>query len=141
MTTSNFEDKSTSYVTSIFQSEEKQIKMAQYQVLLIDEISMVPELLAFMSITFGRLDGNGRPFGNICVVAFGDLLQLPPIVRHQIFKCVLWKSFFPLFLTQSRCQKGDVEFIKILNEIRVGSKIMGHLNQSSSVIFTASKSI
>jgi DNA replication protein DnaC len=121
MTTSNFGDKSTSYMTSIFQSEEKQIEMAQYQVLLIDEISMVPaELLAFMSITFGRLHGNGRPFGNICVVAFGDLLQLPPIVGHQIFKCVLWKLFFPIFLTQSRRQKGDDEFIKILNEIRVG---------------------
>lgn len=91
--------------------------MAQYQVFLIDEISMVPELLAFMSITFGRLHGNGRPFGNIYVIAFGGLLQLPPIVGHQIFKC---KLFFPLFLTQSRCQKGDDEFIKILNEIRVG---------------------
>src|SRR5579859_744611 len=121
MTTSHLGTKSTSYVSSIFQSEEAQVEMCKYQVLLIDEISMVSaELLSFMSRLFGRLHNNSRPFGNISVVAFGDLLQLPPVVGQQVFKSAVWKLFFPLVLTQSQRQEGDPAFIQILNEIRVG---------------------
>ena len=65
MTMSNFGDKSTSYMTSIFQSEEKQIEMAQYQVLLIDEISMVPAEL------FPLAEGSS-PVGNLHLLD-GDL--------------------------------------------------------------------
>jgi hypothetical protein len=121
MTTSHLGTKSTSYMSSIFQSEEIQIQMKKHSVLLIDEISMVSaELLSFISRTFGRLHSNGRPFGNICVVAFGDLLQLPPVVGQQVFKSAVWSLFFPIILTQSRRQEGDTTFYKILNEIRVG---------------------
>ena len=108
-------------MSSIFQSEESQIEMRKYQVLLIDEISMVSaELLSFISRLFGRVCNNRQPFGNVCVVAFGDLLQLPPVVGQQVFKSVVWRLFFPLVLTQSRRQEGDPAFIKVLNEIRVG---------------------
>jgi ATP-dependent exoDNAse (exonuclease V) alpha subunit len=121
MTTSNFRNKSTSYLTSIFNSEEKQTEIKQYWVLLIDEISMVPaEMLTYMSATFCRLHGNARPFGGLVVVAFGDLLQLPPVVGQQVFKCTLWRLFFPLFLTRSRRQEGEDELIEILDEVRVG---------------------
>jgi DNA replication protein DnaC len=100
MTTSHLGTKSTSYMSSIFQSEEIQIQMKKHSVLLIDEISMVSaELLSFISRTFGRLHSNGRPFGNICVVAFGDLLQLPPVVGQQVFKSAVWSLFFPIILT------------------------------------------
>lgn len=121
MTTSHMGTKSTSFMTSIFQSEKHQIEMRGYSVLLIDEISMVSaELLSYVSRLFGRLHSNGRPFGNICVIAFGDLLQLPPVVGQQVFKSAVWSLFFPIVLTQSRRQEGDPTFIKILNEIRVG---------------------
>jgi DNA replication protein DnaC len=121
MTTSHLGTKSTSYMTSIFRSEEMQMQMRTYSVLLIDEISMVSaELLSFISRMFGRLHSNGRPFGNICVVAFGDLLQLPPVVGQQVFKSPVWSLFFPIILSQSRRQEGDFPFIKILNEIRIG---------------------
>jgi len=90
MMTSNFGNRMMSYVSSIFQSEEKLMEMKGYQVLLIDEISMVSaEMLTFISSTFGQLHGNAKPFGGICVIAFGDLLQLPPIVGQQVFKCML----------------------------------------------------
>ena len=97
------------------------MEMKGYQVLLINEISLVSaEMLIFILSTFSRLHGNAKPFGGICVINFGDLLQLPPIVRQQVFKCMLWRLFFPLFLTQSRCQVGQAEFVDILNEVRVG---------------------
>jgi hypothetical protein len=89
---------------------------------LIDKISMVSaELLSYISQLFARLHSNGRPFGNICVIAFGDLLQLPPVVGQQVFKSAVWRLFFPIVLTESRRQEGDPTFIKILNEIRVGN--------------------
>ena len=122
MTTSNFGDKTTSHVTSIFKSEEKQRELRKHHVLLIDEVSMVSaELLAFLSSTFSRLHNNCQPFGGVCVIAFGDLLQLPPVVRQTIFKSTLWRLFFPLFLTKSRRQEGDTDFIQLLNEVRVGN--------------------
>jgi len=112
MTTSNFGDKTTSYVTSIFKSEEKQRELRKHHVLLIDEVSMVSaELLAFLSSTFSRLPNNCQPFGGVYVIAFGDLLQLPPVVGQTIFKSTLWRLFFPLFLTKSRRQEGDTDFI------------------------------
>ena len=95
--------------------------MKGYQVLLIDEISLVSaEMLTFILSTFGRLHGNAKPFGGICVIDFGDLLQLSPIVGQQVFKCMLWWLFFSLFLTQWRCQIGQAEFMDILNEVHIG---------------------
>ena len=121
MTTSHLGTKSTSYMSSIFQSDEMQTEMKKHSVLLIDEISMVSaKLLSFISRMFGRLHNNGRPFGNVCVIVFGDLLQLPPVVGQQVFKSSVWNLFFPIVLTQSRRQEGDAAFYKILNEIRVG---------------------
>jgi len=121
MTTSHLGTNSTSYMSSTFQSEEAQTEMHKYQVLLIDEISMVSaELLLFISRLFVWLHNNGHLFGNVCVVVFRDLLQLPPVVGQQVFKSALWRLFFPLVLTQSRRQEGDPKFIQILNEIQVG---------------------
>ena len=91
MMTSNFDEKIMSYVTSIFQLEEKQEELKTCQVLLIDEISMIlAELLVFISSTFSCLHNNGRLFGGVCVIAFGDLLQLPLVVGQTVFKCALW---------------------------------------------------
>lgn len=121
MMTSHLGTKSTSYMSTIFQSDEMQTEMKKHSVLLIDEISIVSaELLSFISRMFGHLHNNGRPFGNVCVIAFGDLLQLPPVVGQQVFKSSVWNLFFPIVLTQSRRQEGDAAFYKILNEIRVG---------------------
>lgn len=101
--TSNQDNKSTSFMTSVFQSEERQNELEKYSVLLIDEISMMSaELLNFISSIFSRIHKNGRPFGDICVIAFADLLQLSPVVDQTIFKISLWRQLFPLFLTHSR---------------------------------------
>ena len=97
------------------------MEMKGYQVLLINEISLISaEMLTFILSTFSQLHGNAKPFGGIYVITFRDLLQLPPIIGQQVFKCMLWRLFFPLFLTQSRCQVGQAEFVDILNEVRVG---------------------
>jgi hypothetical protein len=72
--------KSTQYRTSIFNSEESQNAMREISVLLIDEILIVSaEMLSYISSLFARLHGNGKPFGGIAIIAFGDLLQLPSV--------------------------------------------------------------
>ena len=56
--------RSTHFTTSIFNTQEKQETLREISVLLIDEISMVSaEMLSYISSVFGRLHGNGRPFG------------------------------------------------------------------------------
>ena len=134
ITTSNQGNKSTSFMRSVIQSEERQNELEKYSVLLIDEISMVSaELLNFISSIFSRIHKNGRPFGGVCVIAFGDLLQLPPVVGQTVFKSPLWRQLFPLFLTHSRRQEGQPELVQLLNEVRVGQISAKSWNISASI--------
>ena len=97
--------KSISFITSIHHSQDKMDELRRIEIILLDEISMVSsELLSFVSAQFSTLHANGRPFGGIMVVAFGDLLQLPPVTGLPVYRSNLWSLFFPLFLTVSRRQ-------------------------------------
>ena len=121
ITTSGTGSKSTSFITSIHRSQEKMDELRKIEVLLLDEMSMVSsELLSFVSTQFSTLHNTGRPFGGIMVVAFGDLLQLPPVAGLPVYRSNLWSLFFPLFLTASRRQREDAAFVKLLDEVRVG---------------------
>lgn len=103
-------------------------------VLVIDEISMVrADLLDCMDI-FMR--NNGRktrePFGGVQVVFFGDLYQLPPVVKTK--EKEIFKDYYktPYFFS-ARCfedlklefvelekiyRQKDEKFIQLLNKIR-----------------------
>ena len=122
ITTTNNDGKSTSFMTSMHQSEQKSVDLRSVEVILIDEVSMVStELLNFMSAQFAKLHSNGRPFGGRIVITFGDLLQLPPVTGQPIYRSNIWTLFFPLFLKFSHRQSEDSTFVKILNEIRIGN--------------------
>ena len=93
----------------------------QTRVLIIDEISMVnSELLMFVSSIFARLHGNSRPFGNIHVICFGNLMQLPPVMGQKVFKAPIWKLFHPVFLRRPQQQADNPAFFRYLNKIRFG---------------------
>ena len=76
-----------------------------------------------------RQTGHGslkmKPFGGKHVILFGDLLQLPAVVKenttHQIYKSVIFENVKPFFLDHNCRQKNDVEFVNMLNRIRVGA--------------------
>ena len=122
ITTYGAGNKSTSFITSMHRSDQKTQELKKVEVLLIDEISMVSsELLSFISVQFSRLHNNGRPFGGVIVIAFGDLLQLPPVAGQPVYRSNLWNLFFPMFLLVSRRQREDPAFIQLLNEVRVGN--------------------
>ena len=78
------------------------------------------ELFTFISTIFSRLHQNSRPFGNIHVIVFGDLMQLPPVSGQKVFNAPVWRLFHPLFLKQPQRQVDDLRFFHILNKIRFG---------------------
>ena len=76
-------------------------------------------LLDYLSSLFAKLRGNNRPFGNMHVIVFGDLMQLPPVEGLKVFKASVWRLFYPIFLRQPQRQT-DEKFFRILNKIRFG---------------------
>jgi len=110
------------YRTSVFSGNSIQAaELRTIKVLIIDEVSMVDaQLLEFISTIFSRLHQNSKPFGNIHVILFGDLMQLPPVSGLKVFNAPLWRLFYPLFLRQPQRQIKDLKFFNILNKIRFG---------------------
>ena len=107
------------------------------QILFIDEISMIPyEMLCMIESRLRQLKNPDELFGGINVIVFGDLLQLPPVRRHQVFEqpermvptLHLWRCFFLCELTENMRQKGDNTFIDILNALRVGELRGEHIS-------------
>jgi ATP-dependent exoDNAse (exonuclease V) alpha subunit len=104
--------------TSIFVSTERQEELRKATVLIIDKISMVnAQLFTFISTIFSRLHEDTRPFGNLLVICFGDLMQLPPVTGQKVFEAPLWLLFQPLFLREPQRQAGDRHFFQLLNSI------------------------
>lgn len=101
------------------------------KVLIIDEVSMlnieVFELLDSIARSAREVDA---PFGGLHVIVVGDFMQLPPVVKDRklvkfCFQSPVWEQAgFNLpgctkFLQQVERQK-DLDFVKYLNEVRVG---------------------
>ena len=110
-----------SFLTSIFQHEEQVNELRKIQVLIIDEISMVSAgLLTYISTYFSKIHKNSLPFGGLHVLAFGDLMQLPPVKGLEVFYSRVWKVFVPVFLNRSRRHNTDTEFGTLLLAVRMG---------------------
>ena len=97
-------------------------RLKSYQVLIIDEISMVSdELFTYLSELLARVHKNTYAFGGIHVILFGDLMQLPPVTGRQVSHAPQWRLFTPMFLTRSRRHDRDTEFGKMLEAIWMGN--------------------
>jgi ATP-dependent DNA helicase PIF1 len=109
------------YLTGLFNfAENKMEALKKKSVLNINEVSMVDgRLLDYISSVFVRLKGNNKSFGNIYVIVFGDMIQLPPVDGIKVFKATVWKPFHPLFLKRSYRQNNQ-RFFNVLNKIRFG---------------------
>ena len=71
---------------------------------------------------------ESQPFANLFILVVDDLLHLTPIKAPQIFQSYnngfgdflkLWSLFVMAELTEVMRQKGDENFVTILNNIRV----------------------
>jgi ATP-dependent DNA helicase PIF1 len=106
-------------------------------VLIIDEISMVSaELFDKLAYIASAVRGSNKgPFGGIQLILCGDFYQLPPIIKSSgssamfqaepaiyAFQAKNWKTCVQdtYVLDKIFRQSGDLTFVKMLNEIRVG---------------------
>lgn len=124
-------------------------RMEALDTLIIDEISMV-RADVLDCIDRSLRDHRGEPdkqFGGVQVIVFGDLCQLPPVVKDVAEKylnqryaspyffdahCVRDNPFQATMLTTAFRQQNDPEFLEILNRIRnrqVTEDDIQHLNR------------
>lgn len=111
----------------------KQSVMRNMELLIIDEVSMLrADLLDAMDFMLQSVRKNKQPFGGAQVLFIGDLLQLPPVVKHEeweiLKKYYRGKFFFhshvinaqpPLYIELSKIyRQSDDRFISILNNLR-----------------------
>ena len=105
------------------------------RVVIIDEISMVGRsMFNFINLRLQEIMACTKPFGNISVLAVGDLYQLKPVMDSWIFSqafrsneltCLAanpWVELFKFFeLTTIMRQRDDVAFAQLLNRLREGN--------------------
>jgi nucleoside-triphosphatase THEP1 len=80
------------------------------QILIIDEISMVrADLFDSIDIFLQKVRGNQQPFGGVRVICFGDLYQLPPVVRSS--EKEIFQQYYdsPYFFSSHVFQRLQVE--------------------------------
>ena len=110
-------------------------QLANLKVVIIDEISMVgADILYHIHRRLEEITGYTGPdvtFGNVTVIAVGDLYQLPPVCRNFVFDHPndsyaqladpLWYQFQLAELSQIMRQKDDAKFAELLNHVRTAT--------------------
>ena len=111
--------------------------------IIIDEISMVrPDLLDNVADILRVARDSCLPFGNIRLIMFGDLGQLPPVVKDDEFfynyyesryffssKCLRAEGY-KVFHFRHIYRQSEEQYINLLSEIRRGVL----LNRSNNII-------
>lgn len=114
--------------------KKRQKSWNQTDLLIIDEISMMPsELLDKLNRIGQIIRKNSKPFGGIQLLLVGDFYQLPPVIRDSsgagvipteifAFQSSQWSTIIDLTIELKTIhrQKDDI-FRKILTEARTGS--------------------
>jgi len=93
-------------------------------ILVIDEISMMSKgLFELLDAIAKKLRKTNKVFGGIQIICSGDFHQLPPVEDEFCFESPLWDKTFEkqVVFKENFRQKGDLEYQKVLNEIREGN--------------------
>jgi ATP-dependent exoDNAse (exonuclease V) alpha subunit len=95
------------------------------QVLIIDEISMLPDYtLDLVDEVCRYFKNSDLPFGNMQVILCGDLFQLPPVTKKDsnaqfIYKSRAWQeSDLKVCYLEKEYRQEDENFLHVLHEIR-----------------------
>ena len=103
------------------------------KLVIIDEISMVDSVLLYkLDLRLQEITQKSIPFGGIAELAFGDLMQLPPIMGRNVFEepnsdeflithkiNPRWKMFQSILLEKNHRQGRDKSYAELLNRLRV----------------------
>jgi RecA/RadA recombinase len=114
-------------------NQEKAELLKSLEVLIIDEVSMVrPDVIDFVSQRLQTCRENQLPFGGVQVIMFGDLFQLPPVVKEDERE-ILLQFYDGLYFFNSKAliensfsivelshifRQSDQRFIDLLNNVR-----------------------
>ena len=137
-------------------NSKKKTIYQKLEVLIIDEISMVRADLMDCIEKFLRLNGPipGEPFGGVQIILFGDLYQLPPVIRKEDWEILREHYPSPHFF-QAQCLKNlplhmveldhiyrqkDPVFIDLLNKIRSGLITLPEIEQLNASCYKTDNS-
>lgn len=116
--------------------------------LVIDEISMVrADLFDFLDLFLRLVRDDDQPFGGVRLICFGDLYQLPPVVKEDECDAFMEEYETPFFFSsqvfdrmqrddqmsleyiqlQKIYRQADEEFIGLLQEMRTQCLTSEHL--------------
>jgi len=114
-------------VDKVAKQKRRREPWVQIDVLIIDEVSMMPEKLFEILDRLGRrLRKNlSTPFGGIQVVFSGDFYQLPPVNKCGstafCFESPFWETTFHQHIQLTKIfRQTDQLYTKILNQVRTG---------------------
>lgn len=114
-------------------SERKTEMLVRLELLIIDEVSMVrPDIIDTVDRKLRWVRCSDEPFGGVQVVMFGDLFQLPPVVKKEekevlgrfyddyfFFNAQIWREMgFHVVELNQVFRQTDQTFVNILNHIR-----------------------
>ena len=136
-------------------SEEEKKLVANIDIIIIDEVSMVRcDLLDEIDDVLRHYRKSKLPFGGIQMVMFGDLFQLMPVAPKDEWEkiCNVYKSpyffhskvmermYLPLYELKKVHRQDNRDFVNLLNSIREGnisSKELAVLNTRYKRGFTS----
>ena len=110
--------------------------LKKMDILIIDEVSMVrADLLDGIDASLRINRNNSEPFGGVQVILFGDMFQLPPVVREDIKEYLSENYDSPYFFSAKVFKKVDfkqielqtvyrqpeAKFVSLLNKIRMNT--------------------
>jgi ATP-dependent DNA helicase PIF1 len=109
--------------SKIMKRSKAKINWQETQLLIIDEISMMPpDLLEKLNFIAMRVRRNSKSFGNIQLVLAGDFCQLPPVNAAFAFETPVWNSLVQETHTLTQIvRQSDPVFQRILTEARLGA--------------------
>ena len=99
-------------------------RIAETNVLIIDEISMLPaHTLDLVDQMCRAVKNNDEAFGGIQVVLCGDFFQLPPVTKEAppkfVYRSKVWRELgLRVCYLKREYRQSDQEFLTILQEIR-----------------------
>eukprot|EP00105_Crassostrea_gigas_P011512 XP_011427210.1 PREDICTED: uncharacterized protein LOC105328139 [Crassostrea gigas] len=108
---------------------EMRVQLADLQILVIDEISMVyKRLLYYIHERLVQIKKCKEPFGGVSVIAVGDFYQLRPVKQRKderlykdnpLYPFDYWVDLFKeVELTEIMRQREDIPFAQALNTLR-----------------------
>ncbi len=108
-----------------FQSNKTNYKkLKKLDVLIIDEISMIDDVL-FSKIAgyLSLIKEIKKPFGKVQLILCGDFYQLPPVNNDYCFKSPVWNmlKIQIIELKQMMRQSNDQEFQEMLKDIKLNN--------------------